>query len=359
MPLLLLLGAPTRGTVRNPSSSFATHGYAWHRIPLPSPSNPTQPFPDDTSGSADPLVLPLPHESYAAGHVRLSQLTDLYRGAIFGSPPDAVDEAGELFGEGEEEGESVELILDSRSGDGTSKDTVDASRALSGWLPTPRSVDPDPDRSVFSAPAAQPHESLLSTRSFLTSSSLAESSRSDASFASASIARLPSYHLNPHTITPLSSLPSLAAARHTPPRVTILAGVLEVTGPDSVKLKKGREAGREVGVLRLVVGDQGRVLGVTAWRECARWGEGEGAVRRGDVVLLSNLTVQRATAGSPIALTASPFQHSALTVCYRTLPLDAADRRLRPDLRLAGADRGMEMVRQVVVWVEGMAGIGR
>ncbi|KZO93911.1 hypothetical protein CALVIDRAFT_600387 [Calocera viscosa TUFC12733] len=325
MPTILLLGAPDRGSFSAlpiPQPTPTAAGYTWHRLPLP-------------SGDEESL---LPPASYLAAHTRLSQLTDLYRGAIFSIP-----DTGQ-GGEGEENGESVELVLGSRSREDTSRDTSDVSRALSGWETTHRSLS-------VSGLQPTPAQHTLS-RSLLTDSSLASNT------SSRSIARLPTYHLNPHLLTPLTLLPSLASSPHAPPRITILAGVLEVRGPEQIRLKQGREAGREMGMLRLVVGDEGRVCGVTAWRGCASWGEGERAVRRGDVVLLSNLTVQRNAPNSPIALTASPFHASTLTVCYRTLPLEPADRAYRPDLRLAQGDRGMEMVRKVARWVEGMAGIG-
>lgn len=78
---------------------------------------------------------------------------------------------------------------------------------------------------------------------------------------------------------------------------------MEVDGPESVTIKKGRDAGKEVGVLKLVVcdgDDEAIFCKVTAWRETADiWGGISASnvnadetiqdyVTRGDVVLLES-----------------------------------------------------------------------
>lgn len=75
--------------------------------------------------------------------------------------------------------------------------------------------------------------------------------------------------------------------------MNLLVAVLEVDGPDVVTIKKGPDAGLEVAVLKLVIGDQdGGVARVTAWRETAEnWSGQDGdtvAVKKGDVVLLQS-----------------------------------------------------------------------
>lgn len=68
----------------------------------------------------------------------------------------------------------------------------------------------------------------------------------------------------------------------------MLLAVLEVQGPDTIRVKKGADAGQEVSILKLILGDdQGSVCKLTAWRDIADdWG-GLGpspGLKRGDVV---------------------------------------------------------------------------
>ena len=102
---------------------------------------------------------------------------------------------------------------------------------------------------------------------------------------SGSIAHFPSFHFN------LNSLFSLSLLTEAARKVNLLLAVLEVDGPDMIRIKNGRDAGKEVAILKLIVGDEeGRVGKITAWREIAEiWGgslEGTTAVKRGDVILL-------------------------------------------------------------------------
>ena len=106
-----------------------------------------------------------------------------------------------------------------------------------------------------------------------------------------SIAHFPSFNFNPNSLSSLSLLAEGAR------KVNLLLAVLEVDGPDTIKIKNGRDAGKEVAILKLIVGDEeGRVGKLTAWREIAEiWGgslEGTTAVKRGDVVLLEGTVVQ-------------------------------------------------------------------
>ena len=57
------------------------------------------------------------------------------------------------------------------------------------------------------------------------------------------------------------------------------------------------------------------------------------------------------------SLTASPALGSKLTICYRTLPRENGDERLRPDLRLGASDAAVRKVAGVVRWFEKMAGL--
>ena len=76
-------------------------------------------------------------------------------------------------------------------------------------------------------------------------------------------------------------------------KISALLAVLEVEGPDTVRIKSGKDAGKEVAVLRLILGDEGGSISkLIAWREVAeRWGgqQSTAAVKRGDVVLIQSL----------------------------------------------------------------------
>lgn len=108
-----------------------------------------------------------------------------------------------------------------------------------------------------------------------------------------SIGHFPAFHFNLHTICPLSLITHYTGHRCTD-KVNLLVAVLEVDGPDWVRIRKGPEMGTEVGVMKLVIGDQaGGVARVTAWRETAEvWGGQDGntvAVAKGDIVFLQSI----------------------------------------------------------------------
>ena len=103
-----------------------------------------------------------------------------------------------------------------------------------------------------------------------------------------SIGRFPSFTFNLHSITSLSTLvsPSAKGSR----RINILAATLEVEGPDTITIKRGYDAGKQVSILKMILGDDlGNVAKLTAWREVADlWGGNtdSAAVKRGDIVYL-------------------------------------------------------------------------
>lgn len=73
----------------------------------------------------------------------------------------------------------------------------------------------------------------------------------------------------------------------------MLLAVLEVEGPDTIRIKNGKDAGKEVGILKMILGDEGGMIcKLTAWREVAeRWGGGlpnTTSVKRGDIVLIES-----------------------------------------------------------------------
>lgn len=106
-----------------------------------------------------------------------------------------------------------------------------------------------------------------------------------------SIARFPSFHFALHSLTSLSSLPTTSSRGSR--KVNILIAVLELEGPDTIRIKKGADAGREVAVLKMILGDEeGCISKLTAWREVAEsWG-GVGdvvGVKRGDVIYVESM----------------------------------------------------------------------
>ncbi|KAF7354832.1 hypothetical protein MSAN_01397600 [Mycena sanguinolenta] len=173
-----------------------------------------------------------------------------------------------------------------------------------------------------------------------------------------SIARFPAFHFSLNSLT---SLTSLVKSRVKGTRkVTLLLAVLEVDGPDSFHFKKGKDAGKESFILKMILGDEdGNVCKLTAWREVAQdWGgcSDQVAVKRGDIVLLTDVMAAFEPSVA-VTLTASPWQKPKLEICYRTMPYTHEDQRLRPDLRLGASDASVRKVAAVVRWFEGMAGL--
>ncbi|KAF8637701.1 hypothetical protein AX16_010776 [Volvariella volvacea WC 439] len=108
-------------------------------------------------------------------------------------------------------------------------------------------------------------------------------SYSDAS----SIVHFPTFHFNLHSLTSVSAIlqSNVKASR----KVNVVMAVLEVEGPDSIRIKKGPDAGREVAILKMILGDEdGNVGKLTAWREVAEsWGGSlinQPSAKRGDVI---------------------------------------------------------------------------
>ncbi|KAJ7880744.1 hypothetical protein B0H14DRAFT_1533808 [Mycena olivaceomarginata] len=173
-----------------------------------------------------------------------------------------------------------------------------------------------------------------------------------------SIARFPAFHFSLNSLTSLTSLAKSRVKGNK--KVTLLLAVLEVDGPDSFYFKKGKDAGKESFVLKMILGDEdGNVSKLTAWREVAQdWGGcGEQVgVKRGDILLLTDVMAAFEPSAA-VTLTASPWQKPKLEICYRTMPYTHEDQRLRPDLRLGASDASVRKVAAVVRWFEGMAGL--
>ncbi|KAG8218042.1 hypothetical protein J3R82DRAFT_6255 [Butyriboletus roseoflavus] len=193
-------------------------------------------------------------------------------------------------------------------------------------------------------------------------------------------ARFPNFQFSLHKVTPLSSLCIAAKSGSGSRKVNMLLAALEVQGPDTVRVKKGPDAGREISILKLVLGDeQGSVCKLTAWRDTAdAWG-GVGpspGLKRGDILYFESTFLFHAfslqitcshtrlidlmatwEAGNTVTLTASPYIRPSTQICYRTMPYAHEDSWLRPDLRLGQSDVAVNKVAALVRWFENMAGL--
>jgi len=192
-------------------------------------------------------------------------------------------------------------------------------------------------------------DSLLDTRN-----SQSFRDYSDAS----SIVRFPTFHFNLHTLTSLSQLSENKFKGSI--KVNVLLAVLEIEGPDTIRIKKGPEAGKEIAILKMILSDEeGTACKLTAWREVAEeWG-GSGktvAAKRGDIVHIENIKAA-CDPSTSILMSASQYLNSNLTICYRTMPYTHEDGRLRPDLRLGESDPSVRKVAAVVLWFQHMAGL--
>ncbi|KAF8633582.1 hypothetical protein AX15_001375 [Amanita polypyramis BW_CC] len=321
--LRVFLGAPSKEFLLSDDSDNVT--FEWRTVSAPSSSS-TSAAASKGSSSNSFMVTP---DAYEAASVRIS---NFYQNTIFHDDEDNDEEHGDH----------------------------DHTTFLT-WPPTfPEGDNETRTRADMTIPSFLLHgSSTLETgqETQLSSSQLSQTfsySQSNLDL-SHSIAHFPSFHFNPNSLSSLSLLTNIAQ------KVNLLFAVLEVDGPDMVKIKNGPDAGKEVAVLRMIVGDEeGRVGKLTAWRQVAEmWGggvEGAIAVRRGDAVLTENVNGSRDAQTSP-SLTASPYLGSKLTICYRTLPREDGDQKLRPDLRLGATDAAVRKVAGVVKWFERMAGL--
>jgi len=100
---------------------------------------------------------------------------------------------------------------------------------------------------------------------------------------STSIARLPSYHIPVNQLSSIASVLRMENSAYPARKVCMLVAILDMEGPNVVRIKKGQYAGQDTVVLGLVVGDEkAKIAKVTVWRERAEeWG---GMLRKGDVV---------------------------------------------------------------------------
>ena len=161
---------------------------------------------------------------------------------------------------------------------------------------------------------------------FVESQSLGDNSNAS------SIGRFPSFHFNLHSLTSLSQLAGPTGKPFKGSRkVNVLLAVLEVEGPDVIRIKKGADTGKQVGIFKMILGDEeGNVCKLTAWREVAEeWGGvGESvATKRGDIVHIESNSLSKSI--DPFNFTDSEYR------CYghlRSCCIDDDDRVSLPQI---------------------------
>jgi hypothetical protein len=312
-------------------------------------------------------------------------------------PASAIEEASRrisliyqniIFKNDDDEDESADYVAGAGAvteGDAPANGDLVDQTTLITWAPTPG--QDDSHRQAASTTADMSKSRLLrdSTSIFEETQDTGSCNYSDSS----SIARFPQFHFNLHILNSIGSLVSMmgSAKAKGSRKVNVLVAVLEVDGPDLVPVKRGRDAGKEVSLLKMILGDDdGNVCKLTAWREVAElWGDGtraQRAIRRGDVVLFQSLCSSINSApfanqdigcffrggldillcwepptSSTLNFTASPHLKSHAEICYRTMVYSPEDNKLRPDLRLGYSDASVRRVSSVVKWFQNMAGL--
>ena len=159
-----------------------------------------------------------------------------------------------------------------------------AAETFITWPPTPNRTKDASESQVSSGLQESTMEETQETASY---------EYSDTS----SIGRFPHFSFNLHTLRLVRALVEMAKSSRMKGslNVNVLMAVLEVEGPDAVTIRKGREAGNQASILKMILGDEdGNVLKLTAWRDVAEtWGIGTDAqppIRRGDIVLFQSLS---------------------------------------------------------------------
>lgn len=112
-----------------------------------------------------------------------------------------------------------------------------------------------------------------------------------------SIGRFPHFSFSLHTLRLVKALVEMAKSSRMKGslKVNVLMAVLEVEGPDAVTIRRGKDAGNQASILKMILGDgDGNILKLAAWRDVAEmWGIGtdtQPPIRRGDVVLFQSLS---------------------------------------------------------------------
>jgi hypothetical protein len=169
----------------------------------------------------------------------------------------------------------------------------------------------------------------------------------------------------------LSSIVANALARRPETvKVSTLVAILDLNGPSSVVIRKGRSIGTTITLFELIVGDESDTTAtVTVWSELAeRWGNltEDAGVKKGDIVVLESMScplqsicalmpldiTAHCTRDETVAFSASTAAKSSCVICYRTFLDSEDDRRMQPDLRLGESDTAVRKVEAVVNWYQ-------
>ncbi|KIK11151.1 hypothetical protein PISMIDRAFT_123204, partial [Pisolithus microcarpus 441] len=280
-----------------------------------------------------------------------------------------------IFKDTDEDEDGEEEDIDDVRPDGAGGETQDDATTFLTWPPTPAATQPSKKKSVNAT--SVPSFLLTSQSQPQGTYETQETAYSDEN--TSSVTRFPNFQFSLRTVTSLASLRSTLCGQDqvrqrqkSSHKVNVLAAILEVEGPDTIKVKTGPRAGQEASILKLILGDEeGCVCRLTAWRDTAEvWGgygmdsDSPPAITRGDVVyfeITTTIATTKPSSPSNLTLTASPSMHppSRAQICYRTLPTTRTDARLRPDLRLGCSDVAVRRVGVLVRWFEDVAGVGR
>ncbi|KAG5634285.1 hypothetical protein H0H81_002543 [Sphagnurus paluster] len=326
----VFLGAPTAGDLSNDP-----HSYQWQRFSSTQVTATTRL--STQQGKSEQSIIAklgrtqsivLPAATLEAPSRRISLI---YKNIVFNDRP--------------EDEEEPSLVEDSRIGG--------EQTTLISW---PATVDEGYARLSHSAPSflLDISKSRVGQMQFETQETQETQSFNHTYCDASSIAHFPAFHFGLNALTPIASL--ARSSPHGTRKVTVLLAALEVEGPDVVCLRKGAEAGKEVAVMSMVLGDEeGAVCKLTACRAVAEaWGDG--GIKRGDVLLLENVMATWEPKTSPNLL-ASLNHKSKAEICYRIMPYTHEDARLRPDLRLGESDAAVRKVAAIVHWFKEMASL--
>ena len=272
----VFLGAPSEADIHNDASS-----YKWNTISSSDSNSKSTRLATEGTPS---LIFPLATLEAASHRISL-----IYKNIIF-------DDASEL----EDLTKNIGLLLGFSSHVSDLHPQLEQTTLIT-WPPTAINETRDASRED-QANATGPTSFLLNTPSTSNPSVEEKSSQSEAQLDSllddtqsssrnysdvaSSIARFPTFHFNLHTLTSLSQFSEHNLKGSI--KVNVLLAVIEVEGPDTIRIKKGREAGKEIAIFKMILGDEeGTICKLTAWREVAEeWG-GSGetvAAKRGDIV---------------------------------------------------------------------------
>ncbi|TFY69873.1 hypothetical protein EVG20_g2977 [Dentipellis fragilis] len=346
----VLVGAPSMSVL---ASSHDLQAYEWHQV------------------SAAEMSVAIPHPGFPSTALEAAsrRISRIYENIIFKDAEDVEDE-DERFMQADSQGQAPGKASSSlrQSQFGTQPRSNIEQTTLITWPPTqdPNLLQSRANTTTFFRASPSRIQETQETQ---------EGTSYNYSDAS-SIARFPDFQFTLHALTDLSMLKDTRGSR----KVSLLLAVLEVEGPDSIRLKKGADADKEIYVFKTILGNEaGVVCKLTAWREVAETWGGIGqstGIKRGDVVYFESKRSAAACLSccefddladvqatwdpqSPLVLTASPHLKSRAEICYRTMPRAAVpeDGRLRPDLRLGYSDATVRKVASIVSWFEKMAGL--